>query len=247
MPQMLAQILAVSTGGSRRNDKMRLYIGAGPLSQAMAAAARERLTTQIYTTYASTEAEVIALTRIESADDLRWHRVLPSRRMEIVDEKDTVLPIGQEGIVRVDAFPFISGYWHEEEATKAFFRNGYFYPGDVGAVRADGRLELRGRVTDIVNVLGSKFAARPIEDAIERKFGTAEACVFSAPHADGDEVLQVVVEGRQSVDVSELVALLGTLLGGGFRVGVYRVDALPHNAMGKVRREVLKRDMGLVT
>lgn len=244
-PQMLAQILSVSTDASRRNDKMRLYIGAGGLSQVMAAAAREQLTEQIFTTYASTEAEIIALTRIESLEDLRWHRVLPSRKVEIVDEKDRALPIDQEGIVRVDAFPFISGYLHDEKATKTFFRNGYFYPGDLGVVRADGRLELRGRVTDIVNILGHKFAARPIEEAIARKFGIDGVCVFSVPHADGDEVLHVVVEGLQPMNVGELAPLLGTLLGGGFRLEAYRVDALPRNEMGKVRRDVLKRHLRL--
>jgi acyl-coenzyme A synthetase/AMP-(fatty) acid ligase len=157
-PRMLAQILSVSTDVSRRNDEMRLYVGGGALSEAMAAAARARLTKQIFTTYASTEAEVVALTRIESLEDLRSHSVLPSRKVEVVDENDRALPVDQEGIIRVDAFPFIWGYLHDEEATTAFFRNGYFYPGDLCKVRVDGRLELRGRVTDIVNILGHKFA-----------------------------------------------------------------------------------------
>jgi hypothetical protein len=69
--------------------------------------------------------------------------------------------------------------------------------------------------------------------------------VFSVPHADGDEVLYVVVDGPKPINIGELVPLLGTLLGGGFRCEAYCVDPLPRNEMGKVRRDVLKREIRL--
>jgi acyl-coenzyme A synthetase/AMP-(fatty) acid ligase len=37
---------------------------------------------------------------------------------------------------------------------QAFFRNGCFYPGDLGIMLPDGRIALQGRVTDVINVNG---------------------------------------------------------------------------------------------
>jgi len=52
-------------------------------------------------------------------------------------------------------------------ATRDFFRDGYFYPGDVGLFGPDGRLSLRGRVSEVVNVLGLKIATGGIEQALQ--------------------------------------------------------------------------------
>jgi acyl-CoA synthetase (AMP-forming)/AMP-acid ligase II len=244
-PWTLAQAFAASGEALRRDDAMRLIVGGGLLSSSMAEEIRARLTRQIYTNAAATEVGSFAVTPVEGPDDLRWHRILPSREVQIVDAEDHVLPAGQEGRLRVRICDGLNGYLYDEEASRTFFRDGYFYTGDLGVIRADGRLALLGRVTDVVNVLGSKFAPGPIEEAVRREFGVSGACVFSVQQADGEEIVHIAIESRQRIDLDRLAKLLGTMLPSPLHAPVHLLDALPRNHMGKVQRDVLKQQLGV--
>ncbi len=60
----------------------------------------------------------------------------------MVDEADRPLPPGATGRVRVRTEEMVQGYLDDEGLTAAFFRDGWFYPGDLGALGAAGRLTL---------------------------------------------------------------------------------------------------------
>ena len=44
-----------------------------------------------------------------------------------------------------------------------YFRDGWYYPGDIGTLDADGYLYLRGRVADIIRRGGHEIFAPEIE------------------------------------------------------------------------------------
>jgi len=244
-PWTLAQAFAAPRGVLCRDDAMRLYLGGGPLSQSLADETRARLTRQIYTYLAATEVGPFALTPLEGPEDLRWHRILPSREAQIVDADDRILPAGREGRLRVRVIDGLNGYLHDDETSRAFFHNGYFYSGDLGVIGPDGRLALVGRVTDVVNILGSKFPPGPIEEAVQREFGVSAACVFSMNRADGEEIVHIAIESRQRVDLDRLAVLLGKMLPSPFQTPVHHVETLPRNHMGKVQRDILRHQLGL--
>ena len=97
---------------------------------------------------------------------------------------------------------------------REFFRDGYFYPGDLGVVSPDGRLALHGRVTDVVNVFGTKYAPGPIEEELQNALGAGGVCAFSLPRDDGEEVLHVVIESTRRSDDAKMAAVLRRLLTG---------------------------------
>jgi len=240
-PRLLSQILTAAEA-LRRDDAMRLFVGSGPLSQAVWELARQRLTSRIYTSAGATEALQYALTPIGGPEDLRWHRILPSREVQVVDEADRILPAGQVGRVRVRLLDGMrQSYLHDEEASRAFFRDGYFYPGDLGVFRSDGRLALHGRVTDVVNILGSKIAAGPIEEALQHKLGVSGVCVFSVENEAAEEELHVAIETGRPIDQTRLADALGHELQGAPIAHVHFIAALPRNDMGKIQRDVLKK------
>jgi len=84
-----------------------------------------------------------------------------------------------EGQVRIRIDDGIEGYLDDPIATREFFRDGYFYPGDMGQFAPDGRLSLRGRVSDVVNVLGIKIATGAIEQALQDRLGANGICIVS--------------------------------------------------------------------
>src|SRR6185295_2096740 len=170
-PYTLANLLKAAPSDFKRSETMRLLIGAGALTRALAAEARTRLTPHIFTAIGSTEAGPWALTRIERDEDVGSHCIHPSAEVQVVDEHDRPLPAGRMGAVRVRTVDTVRGYLDDEEASRAVFRHGYFYSGDLGTFREDGRLTLNGRANNVINLHGNKVATEPIELALQESLG----------------------------------------------------------------------------
>lgn len=64
--------------------------------------------------------------------------VLPNVELRMVDEDFKDVKEGEEGELIIRSPLVTNGYFHNEEATKATFRDGWFCTGDI-AVRRDGR------------------------------------------------------------------------------------------------------------
>lgn len=237
-PQLLAELLAVPPEVDLRNDGLALMVTAGVLSSAQWRAARERLTPDVRTCVGSTETGAFGVTSVETAADLRWHWIDPARRVEVVDDDDRPLPAGETGVVRIGTLG-VESYMDDPQATREFFRDGHFYPGDLGVLRADGRLALQGRVTEVINVMGDKIAAAPIEFALQEALGAQAVCVFSVPGPEG-EAVHVAVQPGGPVSPAALKAALLAALPGIARVRVHTVKDFPRNHLGKIERGTLK-------
>jgi acyl-coenzyme A synthetase/AMP-(fatty) acid ligase len=237
-PQLLAGLLAAPDGAIARNDAMMLMVTSGPLSQASWRAARERLTLDVRTCIGSTEAGPVSLTRIETADDLNWHRIHPGSEVQVVDETDGLAPVGETGVVRVRTVG-VDAYLDDAEASSAFFHGGYFYPGDLGVRSEDGRIALQGRVTDIINVMGHKLPTAPIEMALQDSLGAAGVCVFSVPGAEGEDI-HVAIQPGEAITAEQLKAALFYALPRIAGVHVHMVEAFRRNATGKIDRAALR-------
>lgn len=240
-PATLAIVLHAPEGAFPRQEGMRLLVTAGALPKALAALAKDRLTREVYTLFASTEASVVTMTLAQEPEDLFWHRVLPSRVVQVVDEDDRVVPVGTAGLVRVAPPAGIAGYLGEDEGDRAFFREGFFYPGDIGLFREDGRLSLQGRSTDVINILGAKIATGPIERALQDRLGADGVCLFSLQREGTDEELHVTIESGRPVDRAILEAFAREELRTYPRAHFHVFAKLPRNAMGKVQRLALRK------
>ena len=69
-PATLAALLQAPDDAFRRSDALKLMVTAGALPKALADRARTRITRELYVAYASTEAAMVTLTRIEGDEDL---------------------------------------------------------------------------------------------------------------------------------------------------------------------------------
>jgi acyl-CoA synthetase (AMP-forming)/AMP-acid ligase II len=181
-PQLLAQVLAAPAGAFTRNDEMRLAIGAGASLQRDIDQAKSRITPHLFNYIASTETGLYAFTPLETAEDLKWHRLVPGARLvEMVDESDRPVPNGEIGRVRLSTAGGPTGYLNDEAATQTFFKDGFFYPGDLAIMRSDGRMALQGRSTDVINVRGLKLSPALIEERLSERLGVSG--VLSVHHA----------------------------------------------------------------
>jgi acyl-CoA synthetase (AMP-forming)/AMP-acid ligase II len=245
LPAVLAEILAAPEGSFPRSETMELRIGGGTVTQAQIDQAKARITPRVFNGLACTESHQIAMTLQTTPDDHRWHRLEPTTVVELVDEFDRPTPIGQTGRLRVGTQDAPTEYLDDEEATRAFFKDGFFYPGDLAIMREDGRIALQGRVTDVINVSGQKIAPAPIEDALREALGVNGACLVSIHNDLGEEGLYLVIEAPTPIPPEIMRPALAEALRElppfeAIEVG--HMPSLPRNANGKLlRQEVVRR------
>lgn len=243
-PSLLQELLAQAKNSQRPRKEFALGVGGGFLSYADAKRTAATLTNNISILYGSTELGRGALSsQFNSPEDLEALTVTEGRVIEIVDDDGAPLPIGHEGQLRVllerlDA----TGYMDDEETTAKFFRDGYFYPGDMAIKLPDGRIRLVGRTADVLNIKGWKIAAKPIEQGVQDALNVVEVCTFTGFRADGAEELIIVIEADEMPPQSELQ-----------KAGRHVPSAFPHRfanikrfprtegGMNKVNRSALRQ------
>ncbi|HEX8535329.1 MAG TPA: class I adenylate-forming enzyme family protein [Allosphingosinicella sp.] len=239
LPHLLSRILAAPEGSFPCNEKLCLYLSGGTVTMTQLEEAKRRITPTVINRLASTEVGGIASTLLESPEDHKWHRLVPERGVEIVDDDDAPVPVGQVGQMRIPTFDGPSGYYNDPDATRRFFRHGYFYSGDLAVAREDGRIALQGRVTEVLNVQGSKIPPAPIEEQIREEFGFSAVCLFSTQDDQGEEQVFAVVESEKAP-----VHPIQLRIGGRVEeveLKVCHMPAMPRTSTGKVIREEVRR------
>jgi acyl-coenzyme A synthetase/AMP-(fatty) acid ligase len=241
-PYQLTVLMALPEGSFPYCPEMRLVISAGSVSPALARAARRRLTPRLVINLGSTESGLWARTTFETDEDLRWYRVLPTRKVEVVDEADHPLPPGQLGRVRVGMRDASStGHLGDAAGSASAFADGWFYPGDLGVMDGEGRLALHGRTSDVININGDKFPAEPWEREIQEQLACDGVCVLAGRFQSEVEQIHVFIEARQPIGLDVLTEVLRSTLFGFPDAHVHKVDALPRTPLGKIRRFELAR------
>jgi fatty-acyl-CoA synthase len=85
------------------------------------------------------------------------------------------------------------GYYRNEEATRARFRNGWYWSGDLAYRDADGWLYFAGRSNEWLRVDGENFAAAPVEAIIARHPDVRSVAVYAVPDDPvGDRVMTAI-------------------------------------------------------
>jgi non-ribosomal peptide synthetase component E (peptide arylation enzyme) len=245
----LEELLATPQGELRFHPEMRLFVGAAPLTAALAAAAKSRLTPNIIQVLTSTEGGTLALTRIEGPEDLKAHVLVHGAEIQIVDDADKPLPAGQVGAMRVRAVEGINGYLDDDYASRQHFRDGYFYPGDLAEMRPDGRLVLHGRASNVINFGGEKRPVEIIEQQMQDRLGVDGICLLSLRAPSLEEEIHMLVQSQRVLDRVELldtlvrVALLPFYPG----VQIHHVDRIPRNEIGKIDRVATRQKISALS
>jgi fatty-acyl-CoA synthase len=139
------------------------------------------------------------------------------------------------------------GYYKNEEATQARFRNGAYWSGDLAYRDSEGWFYFAGRSNEWLRVDGENFAAAPVEAIINRFPGVRSVAVYAVPDDPvGDRVMAAVeLEGGQPVDPDEFDRFVGDQpdLGTKWSPAFVRfVDELPKLASMKIDKQRLRRE-----
>ena len=124
-----------------------MFCGGDILSRSLSDRLRSRICSHLIAAYGSTEASISATAHAQEIADAprAVGFVTPGVTIQIIDASGTILPPGQEGAVRVRSEYAVDSYFGNPEGSRKAFRDGWFYPGDVGTLSAENLLVITGR------------------------------------------------------------------------------------------------------
>ncbi|KAK8274439.1 hypothetical protein V6Z12_D10G073500 [Gossypium hirsutum] len=181
----------------------------------------------------------------------------PGVQVRIAEDKSGGGTIG-EGELCVKSPSLFKEYWKLPQVTKeSFTDDGFFKTGDACRVDEDGYYVILGRTSaDIMKVGGYKLSALEIESVLLQHPDIAECCVFGLPDKDYGEAVSAIVvldseQKRKQEESNSAFSLEELCNWAKGKLAPYKLptrlmlwDSLPRNAMGKVNKKELKRQLG---
>jgi O-succinylbenzoic acid--CoA ligase len=108
-----------------------------------------------------------------------------------------------DGGIRLGGPTLASGYLGRPEETARAFTDGWFRTGDHGRFR-DGRLEVLGRLDDMIITGGEKVAPAAVERILRTQPGVRAACVVGLPDPEWGQVVGAAVVADPAADAPDL-------------------------------------------
>ncbi|MCS6989271.1 MAG: o-succinylbenzoate--CoA ligase [Chloroherpetonaceae bacterium] len=160
----------------------------------------------------------------------------------VVDDDGNDVKRGEVGELIFKGPVVTKGYWKNPEATKAAFKDGWFYTGDLVRQDEEGYFYVVDRKKSMFISGGENVYPAEIEKVLYKHSAVAEVAVIGVPDEKWGEVGKacVVLKPGASASAEELKAFCLE------RLAKYKVpkhfefyEALPKNDAGKINKKVL--------
>jgi acyl-coenzyme A synthetase/AMP-(fatty) acid ligase len=204
---------------------------------------RQAFGERLHVTYATNEAGTVTVATPEEQLQVpdTVGRVLPGVTLEIVNARDQPLPPGSIGQVRLRASGIARSYLGNPAASDKFFRNGWFYPGDLAALLPGGSLILHGRSDDMMICDGVNIYPSEIERVLLAHDAVHEAAAFPVSSQLHQQIPCAAVILSRPVPAQVLDAHCRERLGFKTPRRILVLDDYPRNAAGKVLKRELSK------
>ena len=144
------------------------------------------------------------------------------------------------GTIRYRGGAVADGYYRNPEESKTAFRDGWYYPGDLGKLDAAGFLHITGRAKDMIIRGGVNIYPAEIEQTLAAHAAVAEAAVVGWPsHERGEEVAAFVVCRAPASEDDLLRHCRGALAPYKIPKKIFIIDELPKSGLGKILKPIL--------
>ena len=240
VPTLMHRLLPLASEAELMFPDLDLLIFGGSIVHGEEALEMQaRLTPHLASYYATSEGGGISV--LHSLDIAQHGDTVgrPAFRVEVdvVDAHNKAVPQGETGRLRYRGPGVATAFLDEEGNLDANSGDGWFYPGDLASIDADGYVSLRGREKEMIIRGGVNVYPAELETALRTHPGITEAAVVGWPSpAMGEDVAAFVV-GEPDIRSDDLLEYCRTRLAP-YKVPkeIFVVDEMPKTNFGKIKK-----------
>src|SRR6202012_4835953 len=182
----LADLTRVAARRQRQPKPLRMFVATGAaIPRELAGRARDLLGAEGGGGFGTTESCMGAGFVPGLDDDRAWTsdgRALANVSLRVVDDGGRELPPGTEGNFEIGTDTLFAGYLHRPADTAAAItEDGWYRPGALAAIDADGYLRITGRVKDVINRGGEQVPVAEIEQLLYAHPAVGEVAIVAMP------------------------------------------------------------------
>ena len=170
---------------------------------------------------------------------------MPSTDLELRDDNDRPVPLGEAGEICIRGPQVMAGYWQRpEETAKVLGADGFLHTGDIGVMDEKGFVRIVDRKKDMIIVSGFKVFPNEIEQVVAMMPGVLECAVVGVPDPHSGEVPKVyVVKKDPQLTEQDVLEHCKRELTGYKRPKYVEFRAeLPKTNVGKILRRALREE-----
>lgn len=143
------------------------------------------------------------------------------------------------GAIAIKGSTLATTYINDERGWEESIKDGWFVTSDHGNF-VDGKLQILGRVDDVIVSGGEKVALNAVEETLKLHFTGVEFAAFAVPDQEWGSTLHVAIAANVSISDAEISSLLAQILGDVAKPkGFHRLSELPLVGIGKIDRNAL--------
>ena len=124
----------------------------------------------------------------------------------IADGAGNTLPVGETGLIcvrgpSVPSDPETAFFGYSEAEAIETLRDGWFYPGELGAFDQDGFLYIKGRATNVIIRGGANIYPEEVEKVLLALPEIKDAAVIGQPSDQLGETVAAFIVGGEDLDI----------------------------------------------
>lgn len=191
-----------------------------------------------------------------------WDDLSPSEQAEMQAHQGVTFPMVEEiavfdretgervpmdgetqGEIAIRGNTVMKNYYKNEEATAEAFMDGWFWSGDAAVVHANGYVQIRDRLKDVIISGGENISSVEVEAVLYRHDDVQAAAVVAKPDAKWGEVPCAYVELREGASASseDIMTFCRGHLAGFKSPKAVVFGELPKTATGKIQKFKLRQ------
>jgi len=249
----LVELVAAAKRHNTGLPSMRLFAcgGAAVPPQVINDACQSLDNCRAFRVYGSTETPVITQGFVGAGQQqlaAETDGLIYAYEVKILDEQGREVPSGVDGEIAARGAGMMLGYADPEQNAQAHDSEGFFLTGDIGHITSDNAILITDRKKDIIIRGGENISAKEVEDVLHSHPDIREVAVVAMPHERlGEGVCAYIVPATEGsgLDLAAVARFADEALLAKQKIPqhIELVAQLPRTASGKVRKDVLRRQI----
>jgi acyl-CoA synthetase (AMP-forming)/AMP-acid ligase II len=253
VPTMLADLVDRASGQPQDLPHLKTILVSGaPISERTALAAHAVFGDTLYQLYGQTEAVPVAMMgpqewfgKLDGSEPLRAAgRIMPFAELEIRDESNRAVGVGETGQIAIRCEGQMTGLWADDDLTAARLRDGWVLTGDIGKVDEHGFVYVIDRADDMIVSGGFNIWPAELEQVIDQLPGVREVVVVGVPHEKWGEAPLAIVHVDPEAELSEqdIIEACRREVGSYKKPArvLFRNEPMPRSQVGKIQRKAIR-------